>query len=118
MAMAKNILSFKKKANGTGTLTARGDLDIYRAGELQTALSGAIDAAERVDLDFKNVGSMDLSCLQIICSAVKTAAAKGRAVAFREGRSGAYEQAIKDAGYTDIVVGKGMSFNKGGRENG
>ena len=116
--MAKKTLSFRKKANGTGTLTAKGDLDIYRTGELQTALSRAIDAAERVDLDFKDVGSMDLSCLQIICSAVKTAAAKDRAVAFRDGRSGAYEQAIKDAGYADIVAEIGTSFNKGGKENG
>ncbi len=116
--MAKKTLSFRKKADGTGTLTVKGDLDIYKAGELQAALSGALDAAERVGLDFKDVGNMDLSCLQIICSAVKTAAAKDRAVAFRDGRSGAYEQAIKDAGYADIVAERGISLNKGGRENG
>lgn len=64
----------------TATVTISGALNIEAAAELHRALSGAISEAPRVVLDARQLEGLDMTILQTLCSACKTAAATGCAL--------------------------------------
>jgi anti-anti-sigma factor len=78
---------------------ARGDLTVERAREVQEALRQALRQAQHVVLDLQEVSALDLSFLQILCAACKTALAAGRTLAHRGGNGGAFWEGVERAGY-------------------
>lgn len=62
----------------SATIAISGTLNIEAAAELQRALAGALSAAPRVVLDMRQLEELDITILQILCSACKTAAANKR----------------------------------------
>jgi anti-anti-sigma regulatory factor len=52
-----------------GVLHLNGDLTINRADELRGALMGALETVEHLVINFEAVGDVDLTCLQLLCSA-------------------------------------------------
>ena len=61
----------------TATLHCEGELNISRAAELRTAMLSAFElGSKKVVLDFSKVESIDLACMQLVCSAHKTALKK------------------------------------------
>lgn len=82
-----------------GVLAAEGELTIQRAGELRTALINSLESVSHVMLDFRKVTEVDLTCLQLLCSAHLTSKrAKKRLTIV--GSSGPFKQAMVDAGYS------------------
>ena len=61
--------SNKKK----GILTLKGELTIETAAELKTALQDAVNRCNAIEVAFKDVTAADLTCLQLLCSAHKSA---------------------------------------------
>ena len=51
-----------------------GDLTLQNAGSLRKAFLKALVESDDVSLVFKNVRDVDLSCLQLLCSAHRSAA--------------------------------------------
>jgi anti-anti-sigma regulatory factor len=76
------------------------ELVVVRAAELKAGLLAAIAAGEGVELDGSAVIEADVAGLQVLCAARRSAAARGRALAFSPGgRSAALSQAIRTAGF-------------------
>ncbi len=66
-------------SDGTGaTVVLTGELNIETAAELQRTLRGAFSEFPLVSLDARQLEGLDVSILQTICSACKSAAASGR----------------------------------------
>jgi len=59
------------------TIKACGNMGIEAAAELHAALMESVSSVKTVKLDLQQVDRVDITTLQIICSACKTAAANG-----------------------------------------
>lgn len=77
----------------TGTLTA-GDVE-----ELRSLLIKALIDADRVELDAAKVTAADLSCLQLLCSAHRSAVRLNKVLTLAGGLSKALKEAAESAGY-------------------
>ncbi len=64
--------------NEEKVLTLKGELSISHAAQLKSELIQALDAAPRIVIDVNAVTDVDLSALQLICAAHKSAVAKGK----------------------------------------
>ena len=62
----------------TATVVLGGTLNIEAAAELRRVLGEALTEAPQVLLDTRQLEELDITILQTICSACKTAAASGR----------------------------------------
>lgn len=62
--------------DGSATVTLRGRLGIENAADLYGAVCQAFEAAERIELDAAALEGVDMTTLQVLCSACKTAAAR------------------------------------------
>lgn len=71
----------KKAPDGAvATLALRwtGDLDLTRAAALHGELREAFAGATAIDLTLDEIGNLDLSCVQLLISATRTAARDGK----------------------------------------
>jgi len=66
-------------ASGTALVTVEGRLTASQAGRLHQALLKAFDRSRRVELALRDVSEADLSFLQLLCAAHRTAVARGAA---------------------------------------
>lgn len=68
----------KNESRKAGTVALTGDLTITRAAEILSILKESLQANDEVRITLQDVSSVDLSCLQLLCSAHRTAAAAGQ----------------------------------------
>ena len=61
------------KTNKEGALVVEGALTVSRVADVRDELLNALQTVEKVSLDLRAVNEIDLSVLQLICSAHKTA---------------------------------------------
>lgn len=92
------MVDFKLQDGDIGVLTLKAEMTIETAEELKAALLQAIEQCQQVRVAVDNVKEVDLSCIQLVCSAHRTAKAAGRSVALL-GVSSVLEETIKDAGF-------------------
>lgn len=59
-----------------------GDLTLQRATEIKNGIVNVIEAKGEAVLRFDDVGEIDLSLIQILCSAHRTACEKGESIRF------------------------------------
>ncbi len=85
------------------TLTLDGDLTLNHAEELRTFLIKAIIDSNRIFVQLGDVADVDLSCLQLLCSAHRSAARMNRHVSFSGKWPDRFKQAVRDAGYTRLT---------------
>jgi len=91
----------KKKAAGTKKsveLALDGDLTIQSIAELKTQLGEALDGTKSLVLNLKNVGRVDLTFLQLLCSAHRTAHRSGKLMQLIEVPE-AVDSAVLTAGF-------------------
>ncbi|MFH0724820.1 MAG: STAS domain-containing protein [Pseudomonadota bacterium] len=89
-------------------LTLRGELTIARAEELKAALSESLQGAASVRIQLADVGAVDLSCLQLLCSAHRTAAVLGKSLTLEGEVPPMIRETMKYAGFTRQ---KGCAFS-------
>lgn len=82
-----------------GVLVLEGDLTVEHAGELRKALLDAFNSVRQVSFDLERVVSMDLSCLQLLCSAHRTASLTGKELLQIGDSSPGLKETVKSAGY-------------------
>jgi ABC-type transporter Mla MlaB component len=72
--------SIAKKVNNDGSLTIvlGGVLSIENCSELHKVLAESLDESQQVGLNLRALESIDMTCMQVICSGCKTAAKMGR----------------------------------------
>lgn len=76
------MIVFKKneEAAGSGTLLIEGELTIFNAEEFRLALLDSLTKVNHLVLDVSNVESIDLTGLQLFCSAHRTFCVRGKSV--------------------------------------
>lgn len=95
------MIDFKvEQSNGVEVLVVEGDLTIRHANELKAILMKSLNGLDLLALNFEKATEVDLSCLQLLCSAHRTAVRSGRRLILTRDRSEALKRAIEDAGYS------------------
>jgi ABC-type transporter Mla MlaB component len=75
---AQSIKQTLAEDGKTAVIKAAGRINIEMIAEMHHMLLVALCEAEKVQLDFQEVEEMDITALQILCSACKTAAVQKR----------------------------------------
>jgi len=65
------------RSDGSAVVTVEGRLTASQAGRLHQLLLESFEGSGRVELALRNVQEADLSFLQLLCAAHRTAAARG-----------------------------------------
>ena len=80
-------------------LNLEGDLTIMHAAELKKILQKAVDNSQCVELNLENVTNVDLSCLQLFCSAHRTSLKLNRTISIHSNPPEVLKEAARDAGF-------------------
>jgi anti-anti-sigma regulatory factor len=88
-----------KKSKNKGIITFHGDMTVQHAAGIKDVLIKALKETEHVLLEFGQVGIVDLSALQLMCSAHRTATAQKKTLAYASEPPDAYRNAMEAAGY-------------------
>ncbi len=93
------MFRFTKKSSGNaGVLFLEGDLTINNAGKLKSALQSALDKVATVEIKFSKVTEIDLSCLQLLCSAHRESVLSDRKLKFAPRKPSSISALITSAG--------------------
>jgi len=84
---------------GKSFLKLDGEVNVAHATDLKDALIQSLEMAETVEINLNDVTGIDLSCLQLLCSAHRTAAKKGKTLTIKDPALPMYIEARKKAGF-------------------
>jgi anti-anti-sigma factor len=87
---------------GLSRLRVGGELTIQHAAELRTCLLDALSNAQSVRIDLEAVEDIDLACLQILCSAHKSALLAGKALCLGDGAPECFRDSLDVAGFSRL----------------
>lgn len=87
-----------------GELILEGDLTVEQAEELKEALIAGMEQAERVTVNIEQVTEIDLSCLQVFCSAHRTFDSVEKELTFNRHGLAPFEQTLRLAGFNSVKV--------------
>jgi anti-anti-sigma regulatory factor len=82
----------------TGILAVSDELTIEYAAELKTAITDALAASAHLVIDMTRATTIDLCCLQLLCSAHRAAVKEGKTFSILSGGEG-FVESIREAGY-------------------
>jgi anti-anti-sigma regulatory factor len=82
-----------------GRVQLQGSLSLRDARRLHGLLQDAISASREVQVDLREVSAVDVSIIQLIASARKSAEQRGRKLTLVTGSSGAFEATLAKAGF-------------------
>lgn len=82
------------------TLQWSGDLTIRRIGELKAQLEQALAAATEVAIDIAADAECDLTLLQLLCAAHRTASRQGKVLQLGGELSGQFQMVLDLAGFS------------------
>src|SRR5512135_3253925 len=85
-------------------LALGGDLTVDKAGELKIMLEDALKKAESVAIHFKGINRIDITFLQLVCSAHHSAFLSGKNLDLSEQMPDNLKNTLKSAGYMQHPV--------------
>ncbi len=91
--------SKNKPSNDVEVVTLGGELTIARAAELKELLSESFQGSGSIQIRLEEVSAVDLSCLQLLCSAHRTASAMNRQLSLEGAIPTVFRQVIQHAGF-------------------
>ena len=83
-------------------LTINGELTIQNIAELRKVLIESLKDTEHLALNLENITEVDMSCLQLLCSAHKTTIKSDKHFTLHGSSSAILWEAVKDSGYQQI----------------
>jgi len=89
----------KDDSGQTATLRLDGELTVQRASELKGVLLDAQEGVERLFLNLEGVTGADVSGLQLLCSAHRSAVKSNKCLSVTDKASAPFVKAVRDAGY-------------------
>jgi ABC-type transporter Mla MlaB component len=90
----------QKNDDDLGKLVLQGELTLDHIRPLQDSLKNALDTVRSLDIDMEDVTEIDLSFLQILCAAHRTAMKTGKTLKLAGGPPKVFQQAMDDNGYS------------------
>jgi len=91
-----------KKTGNKGIVMLSGDLTLPYAEELKGVFLKALVETDDVSVGFENVQEVDLSCLQLLCSAHRSAVRLKKSITFNTALPQAFKEAADAAGFTRL----------------
>jgi anti-anti-sigma regulatory factor len=85
------------------TVALEGEWTIERANELKHVLLDALGTVDHLLLDFEKVEAVDLTCLQLLCSAHRSAIAMKKHMSVTGRQSEAFDRLLREAGFMRSV---------------
>jgi anti-anti-sigma regulatory factor len=89
-----------KKTGSKRMIYIEGDLTIENAGKIQEALLKPFSKKEHRIISVEKAASVDLSCLQLFCSAHRTAVKENAHLSINGNRSEYFRDKTKEAGFS------------------
>jgi len=86
--------------NRSGTIKIKGELTVQHACQLREAILKAMGKRRALLVHLEGLTEVDLSGLQVLCSAHRTAAAQERSIAITGKWPEALRRASEESGYT------------------
>lgn len=86
----------------SGVLRLCEDLNIQMVADLKEVIIDAIKYVDNCVLDLENVTSCDLSCMQILYSAVTTAKSTGKQINLLGKCPAIFQKAVTDLGFSHL----------------
>ena len=94
------MISLKKsKAGGVGTIHLEGDLDVEHCEKMKKVLLDAMDDTNKILINSEKLNSISLPCLQLLCSAHKSAIQLTKSFSLAGDRSQSFERALSETGF-------------------
>lgn len=87
-----------EQSEETATLRISGTLTIEDAANLKTSLAGIVADSTLIEIDLSATGNTDLSCLQVLCAAHRSAVQTGKKLVLRNA-SDSLRTCLEDAGF-------------------
>jgi len=87
-----------EQAKETTTLFISGPMTIEDAANLKTSLVDALTSSLLIEVDLSAADAIDLSCLQVLCSAHRAAVQAGKKLSVRS-QADALITCLEDAGF-------------------
>ncbi|MCP4109463.1 MAG: STAS domain-containing protein [Desulfobacteraceae bacterium] len=104
-------MEFTVNSSGNeGILMMGGNLTIDRANEIRADLLKSINSVKHLDIKLDKVTDIDLSCLQLLCSAHRTAEKLNKNLTLNINGCEIVRQIVKEAGYSQ---NRGCALNHG-----
>jgi anti-anti-sigma regulatory factor len=88
-----------KKTRGKNVLNLEGELTIIHSSEIRDLLLKAINKSKHVELNLDSVTDTDLSFLQLLCSAHRTAMKLNKSFSIKGGYPEILNETAVDAGF-------------------
>ena len=88
-----------EQSGGKGVITCDGELTAHELHDVRIALIKALIDFEEVALDLENVKNTDLACLQLLCSAHRSAGRLDKHLTFTGPRPDIVNRVAESAGY-------------------
>ncbi len=83
----------------TNVLKLKGSWTIERANELKRVLLEMLNSCEHMSIDLEGLTDLDLSTIQLFCSAHRTSLRDCKQLALHERKSESLKQMVRDAGF-------------------
>ena len=93
-----------EKTGNTFTVKMGGPLTIEHAAKLKTFISNMPGEAQEILLDLDGVTDLDLSCIQLLCSANLSFDKTSKRLIWKSAQTEVITHALSEAGYTREMV--------------
>lgn len=85
--------------NDSGRLMLKGELTIQHAPRLKEVLLDALDRTTRLSVVLEGIKEIDLACLQVLCSAHRTAIESAKDISIAGSWPEAFRKVVVESGY-------------------
>ncbi len=97
--------------HGTAVLSIAGDADIHTIAKIHAQILGEMQQHHSVVLNTDKLESVDLTCVQLIESARRSAIKAGTAVRLLNGATGALRQTLQRGGFLENAADRAFWLN-------
>ncbi|MFA5073267.1 MAG: STAS domain-containing protein [Nitrospirota bacterium] len=98
-----------KVTNKKGILTLSGTMTVCDAENLKATLLKALKTADQIVLDCNKLEEVDLACIQVFCSAHRTALMQEKHLGFQNELPNAFGKSAEEVGFIRSI---GCSFDR------
>jgi len=93
-------MDLRIESDNTAILTLNGELTVARAEELRAMLISALENADSITVRFKDITDVDISCLQLFCSAHRSAIDLNKSLTVNREGCEIFRHAAETAGFS------------------
>jgi anti-anti-sigma factor len=87
----------------TNVLKLKGSWTIERANEMKSVLLEMLNSCEHMVIDLEGLTDLDLSTMQLFCSAHRTSLRDGKQLALHERKPQSLKQIVREAGFARTI---------------